>query len=78
MKNKSTLLNISNNEYFLYLGGKKFMQKHFIFKKIRGITKKKFQIRSDQRKCWHWLLKGYIYTILQYTAHSTWFFQLSS
>ena len=37
MKNKSTLLKIRKNENFLYLGtpgGKKFMQKHFIFKKF--------------------------------------------
>ena len=46
MKNKSTLLKIRKNENFLYLGNpwrKKFMQKHFIFLKIRGIRGKTFR-----------------------------------
>ena len=50
MKNKSTLLNISNNEYFLYLGNhwrKKTPCKNILFKnKIEKSLKKSF--RSDQ------------------------------
>ena len=58
MTNKSTLLKIRKIEKFQYLSNhwrKKLHAKTFYFKKIRGITKKKFQ--TDQREKWHWSLK---------------------